>query len=91
MAHPLEQLAVWMGVDAEVFLTLLLPTSASLLHPNTRVIVKECINFIEPMVFYSGIVSESGNRKSPPFKVIINVLQKLQEEEDTRNKLAEKI
>ena len=78
-----------MGVDAEALLTILLPTSASLLHPETRVIVKEGIDFVEPLVFYSGIVSESGNRKSPTFKAITKVLRKLQEEEETRHKLAQ--
>ncbi len=82
LAQPLERLAVWMGVDAEALLTVLLPTSASLLHPETRVIVKECIDFVEPLVFYTGIISESGNRKSPIFKTITKPLRKFQDEED---------
>jgi hypothetical protein len=89
LAQPLEQLAVWMGVDAEALLTVLLPTAASLLHPETRVIVKQCTDFIEPMVVYAAIVSEPGNRKSPIFKTITKALRKLQEEEETRNKLAQ--
>ena len=88
LAEPLKQLAAWMGVDAEALLTVLLPTSASLLHPETRVIVKECIDFREPMVFYTGIVSESGNRKSPTFKTITKGLQRLQNDEETRYKQA---
>lgn len=89
LAQPLEQLGEWMGVKVEALLTVLIATSASLLNPETRVIVKECIDFIEPMVFYTGIVSESGNRKSPIFKAITKPLRKLQEEEDTRHKLAQ--
>ncbi len=89
LAEPLERLAVRMGVDPEALLTVLMPTSASLLHPETRVIVKECIDFVEPIVFYGGIVSESGNRKSPTFKAITKVLRKLQDEEETRHKLAQ--
>ena len=88
LAEPLKQLGAWMGVDAEALLTVLLPTSASLLHPETRVIVKECIDFREPMVFYTGIVSESGNRKSPTFKTITKGLQRLQNDEETRYKQA---
>ena len=90
LAQPLERLAGWMGIDPEALLTVLLPTAASLLHPETRVIVKECIDFIEPMVFYTGVVSESGNRKSPTFKVITKALRKFQTEEETNNKLAQK-
>jgi hypothetical protein len=90
LAKPLDQLATWMGVDVEALLTVLLPTSASLLHPQTRVIVKECINFVEPIIFYTGIVSESGNRKSPIFKTITEPLRKLQEDEDIRYKEAQK-
>lgn len=90
LAQPLEQLAGWMGVDAEALLTVLLPTAASLLHPETRVIVKECIDFVEPMVVYAGIISESGNRKSPIFKVITKPLRKLQDEEDIRHREAQR-
>ena len=90
LAKPLERLAVWMGVDVEVLFTILLPTAASLLHPKTRVVVKECIDFVEPLIFYSGIVSEAGNRKSPPFKAITKPLRKLQDEEDARYQDAQK-
>ena len=84
LAEPLKQLAARMGVDAEALLTVLLPTSASLLNPKARVIVKESTDFVEPLIIYSGIVSESGNRKSPIFKAITKPLKKLQEEEDKR-------
>ncbi len=82
LAQPLERLSTWMGVDVEALLTVLLPTAASLLHPETRVIVRECSNFVEPLVFYTGISSESGNRKSPTFNAILKSLRKLQSEED---------
>ncbi len=90
VAQPLERLAFWMGVDSEALLTVLLPTAASLLHPETRVIVKECIDFVEPMVFYAGIISESGNRKSPIFKAITKPLRKFQDEEDIRDREAQR-
>lgn len=90
LAHPLDRLATWMGVDSESLLTVLLPTAASLLHPETRVIVRECSDFVEPMVFYTGIVSESGNRKSPTFKAITKSLRKFQDEEDIRYTEAQK-
>lgn len=78
-----------MGVDLEALLTVLLPTAASLLYPETRVIVKQCIDFLEPLVIYAGIISESGNRKSPTFNIIIKPLQRLQDQEEVRNKLAQ--
>lgn len=40
------------------------------------------------MVFYTGIVSESGNRKSPTFKAITKPLRKFQDEEEARHQLA---
>jgi hypothetical protein len=89
LAHPLERLSCWMGVDVEALLTVLLPTAASLLHPETRVIVKQCSDFVEPMVIYAGIVSESGNRKSPTFKAITKGLRKFQDEEDILYKEAQ--
>lgn len=89
LAQPLERLSCWLGVDVEALLTVLLPTAASLLHPETRVIVKECSNFVEPLVFYTGIVSESGNRKSPLINGILERLWKLQSEEDIRNEEAQ--
>jgi hypothetical protein len=84
LAHPLEQVAEWMGVDAEALLTLLLPTAASLLNPQSRIVVKECIGFAEPFVFYTGVVTPSGNKKSPMLKVITSPLRKFQGEEDER-------
>jgi hypothetical protein len=73
-----------MGIDVESLLTIMLPTSASLLNPQTRVVVKESIDFLEPLIVYAGIVSESGNRKSPIFKIVTKALRKLQNEEDAR-------
>ncbi len=84
LAAPLERLAGWMGVDPEALLTVLIPTAASLLHPEMRIVVKESIDFIEPFVFYTGVSSESGNRKSPLMKIILKPLWKLQQEEDSR-------
>jgi hypothetical protein len=78
-----------MGVDPEALLTVLLPTAASLLYPETRVIIKKSIDFLEPLVIYAGIVSESGNRKSPTFNIIIKPLRRLQDQEEVRNQLAQ--
>jgi len=89
IAKPLERLSTWMGVDVGALLTALIPTAASLLHPDTRVIVKECADFVEPLIFYTGLVSESGNRKSPTFKAIMKGLKRLQTDVEKRHKEAE--
>ncbi len=84
LASPMTQMAAWMGVPAAAFLVVLLPTVASLLDPATEVVVKECIGFIERAVIYAGIVTESGQRKSPLLNAITDGLRNLQQEEDAR-------
>lgn len=88
IALPLQRIADWMCVDVEAMLTILLPSAASLLNPNSQIIVKECIDFVEPFIFYSGIVAPSGSRKSPIFRHITKPLKQLQEQEDERYKEA---
>lgn len=84
LAHPLDQLAHWMGVDPEALLTLLIPTAASLLNPESRVIVKNCSGFSEPFIFYTGVVTPSGNKKSPMLKAITSPLSDFQEKVNQR-------
>lgn len=84
LAEPMTLVANWMGAPPAAFLVALLPTVASLLDPATRVIVKECIGFIEHPIIYAGIVTESGQRKSPILNAITDALRKLQHKEDER-------
>ncbi len=83
-ATPMTKMAEWMGVPAAAFLVALLPTVASLLDPAIEVVIKECIGFIEPPIIYAGIVTESGQRKSPILNAITDGLRKLQRDEDDR-------
>ena len=83
-AEPMTQMAKWMEAPTAAFLTGFLPMFASCLHPETRIIVKECIGFIEPPIIYSGIVTESGQRKSPILNALADPLKDLQAEEERR-------
>lgn len=84
LADPMTKIAEWMGAPPAAFLVALLPTVGSLLDPATQVIIKECIGFIERPIIYAGIVTESGQRKSPIINAIADPLRTLQQEEDAR-------
>ncbi|HAJ60996.1 MAG TPA: hypothetical protein DCP31_18470, partial [Cyanobacteria bacterium UBA8543] len=57
---------------------------ASCLHPQTRIAVKKSIGFVEPAIIYGGLVTESGQRKSPILNVVLDGLKELQAEEEER-------
>lgn len=83
-AEPMTQVAKWMGTPTAALLTLLFPALASCLHPKTRVIVKESLNFIESAIIYAGLVTESGQRKSPTMNLVLRYIKELQAEEEER-------
>ena len=91
IAEPIKQLAVWMGVDAEAILTFLLPTVAGLINPNSCIVAKRCINFVEPFLLYTGGVALSGDRKTPTLNVVKSPLLRLQSAEDARYQQAMQI
>ena len=82
--QPMSLMAQWMEAPSAALLTGFMPIFASCLHPETRVIIKECIGFIEPPIIYSGIVTESGQRKSPLINALADPLKQLQAEEELR-------
>ncbi len=84
IAEPITRVANWMEAPTAAFLVPLLAAIASCCDPRTRVIVKESINFIEPAIIYGGIVTESGQRKSPILNAILDGIKELQAEEDAR-------
>jgi hypothetical protein len=86
IAAPMTQMARWMEAPTAALLTGLLPATASCLHPSTRIVVKESIGFVEAPIIYAGIVTESGQRKSPLMNAIIDPLQELQAQEEERYK-----
>jgi hypothetical protein len=85
-ADPMTLIAKWMGTPTAAFLTILLSAFASCNHPGTRIVVKRSIGFIEPLIIYSGIVTESGQRKSPVMNAVLDALKELQAEEEDRFK-----
>ncbi|NJL11257.1 MAG: DUF3987 domain-containing protein [Calothrix sp. SM1_7_51] len=84
LADALTGLARWMGVPAASFLIPLLPTAASLLNPKMKISVKRCMGWREPFIFYTGLVADSGSKKTPIINTITSPLTKLQVEEDAR-------
>jgi CRISPR-associated protein Cmr3 len=91
LAEPIKKVSAWMGVDPEAVLTHLLPISAGLINPNSRVVAKRCINFVEPLLIYSGVVALTGSRKSPLLDIVKSPLVKLQTEEEERDSIAWKV
>ena len=88
LAEPIKKVSAWMGVDPEAVLTHLLPIAAGLINPNSRVVAKRCINFVEPLLIYSGVVALTGSRKTPLLDIVKSPLVKLQTEEEERDSRA---
>ncbi|GAB4545869.1 MAG: hypothetical protein Tsb0014_40200 [Pleurocapsa sp.] len=89
IAKPITKVANWMEAPTAAYLVVLLSAIASCCDPRTRIIVKESINFIEPAIIYGGIVTESGQRKSPILNAILDGVKQLQAEEEERYQLAQ--
>ncbi len=83
-ANPMQKVAEWLGVPSAALLLEFLVGVASSAHPETRVIVKESIGFIEPLIIYGGLVTESGQRKSPTINAVFDAIKQLQFEEEER-------
>ncbi len=88
IARPITKVAKWMEAPTAAYLVVLLSAFASCCDPRTRIIVKESINFIEPAIIYGGIVTESGQRKSPILNAILDGVKQLQAEEEERYRSA---
>jgi len=84
LAEPIKKVATWMGVDPEAVLTHLLPIAAGLINPNSRVVAKRCINFVQPLLLYTGVVAVTGARKTPTLDIAKQPLVKLQSAEDAK-------
>ena len=88
ISQPITKIANWMEAPTAAYLVVLLSAIASCCDPRTRIIVKESINFIEPAIIYGGIVTESGQRKSPVLNTILDGVKQLQTEEEERYQFA---
>ncbi len=88
LAEPIKKVSRWMGVDPEAVLTHLLPIAAGLINPNSRVVAKKCINFVQPLLLYTGVVAVTGGRKTPTLDIVKQPLVKLQSAEDALHEQA---
>jgi len=86
-ANPMSKVAEWLAVPSAALLLELLVGVASSAHPETRIIVKESIGFIEPLIIYGGLVTESGQRKSPTVNAVFDAIKQLQFDEEERFRL----
>ncbi|MBD0363967.1 MAG: DUF3987 domain-containing protein, partial [Coleofasciculus sp. C3-bin4] len=80
LAEPLESLAFSLNIRPEVCLTSLLVAASSLHKIGTELVIHRGIGFSVPPGIFSGLVAESGQKKSPILKAIIrkplSILQK---------------
>ncbi len=83
LAHPLDQIAHWMGTTSMAMLTTLLPTAGSLLPVGTELELNCGTEHVVYPILYTGIVAESGSGKSPAQKTILKPLFRLQAEAET--------
>jgi len=86
-ANPMQKVAEWLGVPSAALLLEVLVGTASSAHPETRIVVKESIGFVEPLIIYGGLVTESGQRKSPTINAVFDAIKQLQAEEEERFRL----
>lgn len=84
LAQPLENLAFSLNIRPEVCLTSLLVAASSLHKTQTELVIHRGNSFSVPPTIFAGLVSESGQKKSPILKAIIrkplSVLQREQRE-----------
>jgi hypothetical protein len=71
LAQPLTQLAHSLNIRPEVCLTTLLVASSSLHKTQTELVIHRGQGFSVPPTIFAGLVSESGQKKSPILKAVI--------------------
>jgi hypothetical protein len=71
LAEPLTQLALSLNIRPEVCLTSLLVAASSLHKTQTELVLHRGQGFSVPPTIFAGLVSESGQKKSPILKAII--------------------
>jgi hypothetical protein len=71
LAEPLKELAQNLNIRPEVCLTSLLVATSSLHKTQTELVIHKGQGFSVPPTIFAGLVSESGQKKSPILKAII--------------------
>ena len=88
-AEPLTKLSWQLNLREEVYLLALLTGVSTCHRSGTELIIQRSQGFSVPLNLFSGIVAESGQRKSPVIKAIITKpLQVLQREAKAEHKAA---
>jgi hypothetical protein len=71
LAHPLNRLSEFMNIRPEVGLLSLLAAASSLHKVGTELAINRSEDFTVPPTIFAGLVSESGQKKSPILKAIV--------------------
>ena len=71
LAEPLKELATLLNIRPEVCLTSLIVAASSLHKTQTELVIHSRSGFSVPPTIFAGLVSESGQKKSPILKAII--------------------
>jgi hypothetical protein len=71
LAHPLNRLSEFMNIRPEVGLLSLLAAGSSLHKVGTELVINRSEDFTVPPTIFAGLVSESGQKKSPILKAIV--------------------
>lgn len=83
-AKPLKQLAKYYPCPEEICLHSLWAPIASIINPNTNILVRELNGRPEFPIVRTMLIAESSNRKSDVERTFLEPLQKIQEEWDVR-------
>jgi hypothetical protein len=84
LANPLSQIANAMGSTPEAMLFTLLPVVAASVNPDFELVLWETTNFCAKPIFWTGLIGESGNGKTPTMNTILNPYRRYQFNEEEK-------